>query len=465
MTTSAETESVAAQEEHAAQTRKLESRALKGTYYVVAFYAVALTVRMASSIVLSRLFTPEYFGILALLTTVLVGLNLFSHIGLQDSVIQNPRGDEPLFLNTTWTLQALRGVLLWVLTVVLAWPVARFYHEPRMLALFPALGFGCVIAGFSSPSLLTLARHLGVGKLSFLELLSQLVQFLVTWIWAVFHPTLWALIAGRIASELIRTVISYFMLPEIRPRFAWDSECVRTLLTFGKWILIGTALNFLALQSDRLILGKLVSFELLGIYTIAYSVSDLPRQIISQFCSRVGFPFIARFTEKPRDEYRRVLLKYRLPVLAVGGLMLILVICTGDIFITHVYDKRYHAAAWMIGILAAGLWHTLLYSTIYPAILSLSKAHYNAAGYLAYCITLFVLIPVGFTLYGMPGAVAAVALSDLPTYFVALYSAYREKVGTFLQDMLMTIGFAAALAGALALRVALGLGLPFHGIR
>ena len=119
----------------------------------------------------------------------------------------------------------------------------------------------------------------------------------------------------------------------------------------------------------------------------------------------------------------------------------------------------------MIGILAAGLWHTLLYSTINPAILSLSKAHYNAAGYLAYCITLFALIPIGFHYYGMLGAVVAVAASDLPVYFVVLYAAYREKVGTFLQDVLTTIGFAAALAGALALRVALGLGLPFHGAR
>ena len=89
---------------------------------------------------------------------------MFSHIGLGDSVIQSPRGDEPVFLNTVWTLQAIRGAGLWVFTILLAWPVARFYHEPRMIVLFPVLGFGCVIAGFASTSLLNLARHMGVGK-------------------------------------------------------------------------------------------------------------------------------------------------------------------------------------------------------------------------------------------------------------------------------------------------------------
>ena len=65
------------------------------------------------------------------------------------------------------------------MTIPLAWPIARFYHEPRMTALFPALGFGCVISGFASLRLLSLARHLGVDKTSFLELLGQLVNFVV----------------------------------------------------------------------------------------------------------------------------------------------------------------------------------------------------------------------------------------------------------------------------------------------
>jgi O-antigen/teichoic acid export membrane protein len=443
--------------------RELERRAIKGTAYVVIFYGVSLVLRVASSIFLSRLFSPEYFGIMTLLTTVLVGLSLFSHIGLADSIIQNPRGEEPGFLNTAWTLQVLRGIGLWILTGVLAWPVARFYHEPRMAMLFPALGVGCVLAGLSSPSLLVLARHLGVGKTSALEFLGQVVQFAVTIAWALVRPSLWALVGGRIASELVRTAVSYLILPDLRPRFTWEKESVRELFHFGRWILIGTILTFLAQQSDRLILGKLVPVVTLGVYGIAYALSDLPRMVIGLFCSRVGFPFIARFAGRPRDEYRAILLKYRWPVLAVGGLGLVLVICTGDQVILHVYDHRYREAAWMIGILAVGLWHTVLYNTVSPAILALSKAHYNAASNLVYCISLFTLIPVGFHYYGLPGAVIAVAVGDLPVYFVVQYAAHRESIGTVMQDIAATAAFAVVLAGALTLRHALGFGLPFSG--
>jgi O-antigen/teichoic acid export membrane protein len=447
-----------------ARHRKLEKQAIKGTVYVVGYYGIAMALRLVSSVVLARLFSPEYFGLMTLLTTVLVGLNLFSHIGLADSIIQSPRGDEAIFVNTAWTLQVLRGGGLWLITILLAWPVARFYHEPRMIALLPALGFSCVIAGVSSPSLLTLARHMGVGRLSALELLGQIVQFVVTLAWASIDPSLWALVGGRIASELARMSGSYYLIPELRPRFVLDKESTDAIFRFGKWILIGTALTFLAQQSDRLILGKLTSIQTLGVYGIAFALSDLPRQIIGLFCTRVGFPFIARFAGQPRPEYRAVFLKYRLPVLAVGGLGLVIVICTGDQLVLHLYDKRYRDAAWMVGILALGLWHTTLYSTVSSAILALSKAHYNAAANLVFVVSLFVLIPLGFHYHGMLGAVVAVAVGDLPVYFVVQYAAYREGVGTLFQDALTTCAFLVTLACALAFRFALGFSQPFPGI-
>lgn len=444
--------------------RNLESKAIRGTYFVVIAYGCAMGLRLLSNIVLSHIFAPAFFGLISLMSTVIIGLTLFSHIGLEDSIIQNARGDDPVFLNTAWTMQVLRGNLVWILTLALAWPIARFYHEPSMVMLLPVLGLTGIIAGFSSPSLLTLARHIGVGRLTSLELFSQLIQFLVTLAWALLQPSIWALVAGRVVSELARTVASYWLLPEIRPRFAWEAKSVHALLSFGKWILIGTALTFLALQSDRLILAKLISLQMLGVYGIAFTLSDVPRQVILQFCSRVGFPFVAKFTHLPRPEFRTIFLKYRLPVLVVGGLMLIAVTATGDLFILHVYTKPYHAAAWMIGIFAIGLWHTMLYGTTGPAIMSLQKPQYNALAYFIYCISLFVLLPLGFHLWGMVGAVTAVAISDLPMYFVIAISAAREGIGTWKQDALLTLAFFSVLGLVLLGRHSLGLGWPFPGI-
>ena len=468
MTIETDIDEVSTEDRDESRFRALESRALKGTYFIVAFYGMALGMRFVGSIILARLFAPELFGLMTLVTTILVGLTLFSHIGFEDSVIQNPRGDEEPFLNTVWTLQIFRGIGLWMIILILAWPVARFYDQ-RLLWLLPFVGFATVISGFSSPSLLTLSRHLGVARSSLLELTTQFTLYAVAIGWAVFDRSIRALVVAKLASELVRTLISYRILKGgVRPRFVLEREALRSLLTFGRWILIGTAITFLASQSDRLILPKLlpkfIAFQVLGVYGIAFSLSDVPRQIIGMFSSKVGFPFIARFVHQPRPEFRKVLLKYRMMVLAAGAVLLTFTICVGDIFILHVYKKPYHGAAWMIAIFGLGLWHTLLYSTTSPAIMSLQKSHYNALANLLYFVALVTLLPLGYGHFGIVGAVTAVAISDLPMYVVNVYASYKEGLGMLRQDGLMTLVFLATLAFGFAIRHAFGLGLPFPGI-
>lgn len=448
--------------EQAAAQQHLEKRALKGTSYVVLSYGLSSSLRLVSSVVLTRLFAPSYFGLMALMTTILVGLNLLTHVGLNDVVIQNARGEDPVFLKTTWTLQVIRGVILWIAAFAVAWPAAVFYHERLLLIVLPIFGFTCVISGFSSSSLLLLSRQMAVGRLSFLELLAQFVQFAVTAVWALIHRDIWALVGGRIVSELVRTLVSFWIGPRHNVGFAWDRETVRAVVHLGRWILLSTGLTFFAMQSDRLILGKLVSWRLLGIYGIAYSLSDIPRQVIAAFTMRVGYPFIARFSDRPRPDLRAILLKYRGRVLAVGALLLGFLIVSSDQVILHIYDNRYHQAAWMVVILCCGLWHTLMADTLSPVLLSVQRAHYQTFAMGAYCATLFISLPLGYHYFGMVGAVIAVAASDLPVYVINTIGMIREGLSVLRQDVKLTLLMASIVSVGLLLRYAIGIPSPFH---
>jgi O-antigen/teichoic acid export membrane protein len=445
--------------------KHLEKRALKGTGYVVIAYGLGMGLRLINSIVLSHLLAPAYFGLMALMTTIIVGLYLASHLGLEDGVIQNSRGEEREFLLTAWTIQVIRGTGLFLITIPLAFPVAALYHEQQLRVLLPLLGLACFIGAFSSPSLLVLARQMGVARVTLLELFTSVVQFIATTVWALGHANIWALVGGKLISEVARTIASYWVAPSVRPAFLLERKALGYLLRFGRWILVSTGLTFFAMQSDRLILGKLTSWQMLGIYGIAYSVSDIPRQIIAQFSSRVGYPFIARFSESPRPQFRLILIKYRACVLALGALLLVAVISTSDQLIKHVYDKRYHQAAWMVAVLGCGLWHTLMAATITPVLLSIQKAYYHSIAMACYCLTLFLLLPFGFHYWGMLGAVTAVAVSDLPVYIVSTIGMMREGLSFIRQDIKLTSLFLLLLALAMLLRHSLGLTMPFQPVR
>ena len=124
----------------------------------------------------------------------------------------------------------------------------------------------------------------------------------------------------------------------------------------------------------------------------------------------------------------------------------------GGFLVTKIYDRRYHAASWMVPVLALGLWHTLMYATTMPALLSLGKSHYHAIGNVLYCATVVAAIPLAFHFYGMFGAVVAVAASDLPMYFTLVTGASREGVSTWRQDLQATAVFLALLGTGFALR-------------
>lgn len=439
------------------RTSALKSLALQGTLWTVIAYGASQMIRLGSSVVLSRLLLPQYFGLMALLSTVIVGLSLFSDIGLHSSVIQNPRGDEPAFLNTTWTVQVLRGVALWILAAALAVPAAWFYHTPEIAVLLPVVALTTVIGGFNSTSLLTLARSISVAKLSVLELTVQACQLVVTVGWALIHASVWALVAGKLVSDGLRLYLSYRIVPGETNRFAWDREAAASLFRFGRWIFLSTAIYFLASQTDRLILGRLVPLSVLGVYGIAFSLSDIPRQVILMFCNRVAFPFVAKFSHLEREDFRRETLKYRFPVLLTAAALLAMVICTGDQAILRIYDSRYRDAAWMIPLFAVGLWHTILYSTTSPALLALGKSSYNAAGFGLSFLTLLVTLPLGYHWAGIAGAVLWFAFSDLPIYFVNLYGLWRERMLPVRQDLTATLFFLMLLAAGLGLRSWIGL--------
>jgi O-antigen/teichoic acid export membrane protein len=444
---------VAAAEE--ASHRKLEGKALTATVWTVGAYGLSQSLRLVNSVVLTHMLLPEFFGLMALVSTLLLGVRLLSDIGLLPGVIASPRGDEPIFLNTAWTIQIVRGVVLWIVVLLLTFPaVAHYHHDTRLYGLIPVLGFGLVLDGFVSTNMMTAARHIGVRRLLLIDLVQQILTIVVTVAWAHIWPNVWALVAGTLFSSVFKTVVSHIpaIMPGIRNKLAWEKEAADSLIHFGKWILLGTAFYALASQADRLILADRVSFAVLGVYSIAFTFADIPRQVIQQFSYRVGLPFIAKLSHLPVAEFGAKVLKYRFYVLVAGAAILSTVVNAGGPILLHFYDHRYAAAGWIVPVLALGLWHTLLYSTTADILYALRKSKYNAIGTASYCVTMFTLIPLGFYLHGLLGAVIAVAAGDFPFYVVLTYGVQKQKVSVWRQDALTTGIFLVLLAAGYSLK-------------
>lgn len=450
----------------AANAPSIRKLAIRGTVWTVLGYGASQVLRFGSNLVLTRLLAPDLFGLMSIVNIFIIGLHLFSDIGLQTNIVQSKRGDDPVFLNTAWTVQVLRGAALWLCCLLLAFPVSQVYGQPQLLWLIPFVGLNSVISGFNSTAIFSLSRHLGVKQLAIYELLGQTVSVITMLTWAWFNPSILALAAGSITSALFYLMYSHWLNSRLglglSNRFTWERKSVKELISFGKWIFVSTIMTFLSTQADRLILGTLFTLNLLGIYGIAFALADIPHSILSAISGKVMYPTYARFVHLPRAEFRSKMLRNRAPILMVLSFGVALMVGLGDLLVQALYPPEYAAdAAWMLPLIALGTWPLMLSQTVSPVLFALGKPRFIAfASFLSF-LFYGIGIPVGFHIFGPVGAITAVATSNLPIWIVVLYALNREKLNVFSQDMAMSALFGGLLSCIIVLRSLFGLGMPF----
>ncbi|MEB3359560.1 MAG: oligosaccharide flippase family protein [Synechococcales bacterium] len=439
----------------------LQKQAIRGTAWTIAGYGFSQGLRLASNLVLTRLLVPEMFGLMALVSTFITGLNLFSDIGIRPGIIRSKRGDDPVFLNTAWTIQLIRGVGLWLCCIIIAYPTAQYYGDPRITWILPVAGFTTVLAGLKSTDLHRLNRHMAIGKLAAFDAVIQLVSITVMVVWAYFSPSIWALLAGGLASKAVEAIWSHFIFPGSFNHFAWEKEALKELVKFGRWIFVATAMTFLAAQSDKLMLGKLLSIETLGIYSVAYTMAYLVREIVQKINVQVTLPVLSRLSHLPPATVKSKILPKRRSLLIVLSFLIVFMAGFGDYIILFLYDSRYDQASWMLPLLVLGLWPLLLSMTIDKTLYAIGKPIYSAIGNTLKLIYMIVLMPLAAEHVGIVGVILVIAFNDLPYYIATGYGLWREKFSVIGQDIQATVFLFALCSLVIGSRYLLGFGTPF----
>lgn len=421
-----------------------ELSVLSGAAWTIAGYGVSVVFRFGTNVVLARLLAPEIFGVMVIVNSIKIGMELISDVGIGQNIIHNEKGDAPAFYNTAWTIQAVRGFLLFLALAALSGPVASFYDVPALAVQVTALTM--VFTGVTSTSVFLLERHLRLARRNIFEASVEAASSTVYILLAVANPTLWALVVGGVISSMMRAGAS-FLLPSSRHKPAMSVEFAWEIFRFGRWIFVASLVTFLSMNLDRLFLGKVAPLAIVGVYGLARSIAELPAMLAVRLSYLFVFPLISSSRDEPRADLRRQLAPLRFKLLLLGAFGLSAAIAVSDLLVEFVYDDRYRDAAWMLPLLLLGVWGSVLSSLNEAILLAYGRPLYTATanslrlGYLA------VGLPSAFFAFGVLGAIAVVATSDLFRYGFILYGQIRERFTFGRQDAAATVlllGFTAA---------------------
>jgi O-antigen/teichoic acid export membrane protein len=388
----------------------LKTRVFRSGAWVAGASIAQNVMQTGRSIVLARLLPPEAFGLMGLCLVVIRGLDLFTETGFGAALIQRQENVERA-KDTVFTLQVMRGVALTCVAWFAAPFAAAFYEEPALTGMLRVLAVTFTLNGFSNIGTVLLEKRLDFRKVTTLEFCVTVISTIVVVVAGFWLRSVWAIVIGHVVMIVSRLVLSYVLVPG-RPRLEFDRTIAGELFRYGRFITALTIVLFLTTEADNLIVGKILGFELLGYYTMAYMLANLPATHFAKVASRVLFPAYSALQSDPRRLGAAYLTVLRLiggvAIPAAVGLSVLATEIT-----TVVYGPRWLPAAPALRILAVFGAMRAISSLGGYVLQAIGKPNINFYLVSGKLVVILALLPWLTSHYGIEGAALAVTLPQI----------------------------------------------------
>lgn len=274
---------------------KISNKIAKGAAWMVGFKLVERSIGLISTIILARLLEPGDFGLVAMANAFLSLLLLLTSFSFDVALIQKQDADRHLY-DTAWTFNVIFGVLLALTLAITAIPLAQFYNEVRLEKILYLLALSTLLGGFSNIGPVAFRKNLQFHKEFYFLLAKKLMGFTVCMILAFTLRNYWALVWGTFAGRLLEIMLSYRVHP-YRPRFCLSGR--RELFGFSMWLFVNNTIFFAYHRMADFIISKILGSHTLGVYTIAYELSNLPTTELVAPINRAVLPGYSKIAHDP----------------------------------------------------------------------------------------------------------------------------------------------------------------------
>jgi O-antigen/teichoic acid export membrane protein len=265
----------------------LAQRVAKGAIWTV----TGIAARIASSIlilpILTRLLSPEDFGLLQIAAPFLFFVMLFSDLGMQPALVVAEQPTRRLWSTAFWTGLGMATIL--TLALIAAAPlVAAFYNEPRAAPILQALSVTIFIGGTMIVAGGWLLRNMKFRTLAIVEFGSVTLGILAALAAAFAGWGVWSLVVQQVVMFALKAT----------------ALCIASRAPLAFEYSFSDLKGIMGLSWGMTFLGTTA----LGLYGIAWRVMTMPIEIFAGGVFHVLIPTIGQLKNEP-DRLRAALMK------------------------------------------------------------------------------------------------------------------------------------------------------------
>jgi O-antigen/teichoic acid export membrane protein len=408
------------------QGENLRAKTTRGAVLVGGASLAEQVSRFARNMVLTRLLAPSAFGTMAIVMSSSSIVGSLSDVGVRISVIRNPRGQEPAYLNAAWWLAMGRGLGVYAICFVMAPWVARFYGNLEISALLRVALLSIVLEGAMSPRSCLPQKEMKFGRWAAISNGGAVGGVFLTVIFSFFLPGVWALAIGYCSENALRCLLSYILCPGL-PSFGWDRDAVRDLLSYSRGAYGLSFLNLIFTRTDIFVLGKLYSPTALGLYTMAVYLVQTPTGFIQNMVASALLPAFAHIQEN-HERINRVVLEATSWLIVLGLPAVVVIWLYAPSLLTVTYGARYLKSAGPLAVAAAVAFLSILNGVITDVFSAMGRPALHRRAVAASAVIMIVAIYPACKMLGVVGAQIA-ALLAIGTSFVLQIMRIRKLTG------------------------------------
>ena len=382
----------------------------------------------------SRIFNPEEYGIIDLITTMVTLISIFSMLQLESAISRfyfevKENAKRNLYISTAfWSIIFLS--LIWLL-------IAIIFSEKLSIILFNDLKYRIIISIASLQVPLASIFSLFTVLMRFLKKPVQYTVFISIQLFLTISFSILFVVYMRIGiigvfyGQLIGFIgIVILMLFYLRTmiRFAWNRKVLKKLFQYSLPLVPVTTGNWINLYANRFVMLGYLSLNEIGLYTVALKIASVFWIIESAF--RMAWqPFFWEIYEnqnhkkifREMSKYVSVLVFFLIAIFSFFSKEVLLLLT----------PETYVGAAPLIGFLAFSIGLTIVNQTIVVGPGIIKKTIYSTGIYFfsvgVNIISLFIMVPkIG--LIGVP---------------LSLFFSYCSMliIGWYISERLYYIGF------------------------
>jgi len=332
----------------------LAKRVRAGVSWNVSSSLITELIRFVRSVVLARLLVPEDFGLFGMALTIVAATNALTTLGLSRTIVANKfdtTDDLKAHLDTVWSVELIRGLVIALLVSASAFPIARFYGQAQLKVIIPVLGLVTLVQGCQNIGLSILRKQISFARIFWYEVTTNTIGIALTVALAVVMRNVWALVIGLLLTAALGTILSY-VFHSYRPRLRFEPEALRRALSLGKLTLAIAVASYVTNMADNVMVGRLLGTAALGNYSLAFNISSAPISVLVFSLSAVLFPAYAEITtQRPKSLELAFIKVFSIALMIVVTIAVPLFLLAGEV-VELLFGARWTTAGTVLRVLA-----------------------------------------------------------------------------------------------------------------